>query len=161
MAGRMTEEQVTKAIVKWLVYNGWTIIAFDFPQSGTGKALHPNDTDSKTEGIWIPDIVACRESILVFFENKNQYVYRDFEKIAKLKQTNVYSHAIAEITKGHPFDSIYYGVGFPFSETSINRANSSLDMVDFVVLADNKDHASIHYDRFNVFSTILDTNNNS
>ncbi len=43
----MTEEQVTKAILNHLVKNCWKIICFDFPQSGTGKYIHPNVSCSK------------------------------------------------------------------------------------------------------------------
>ena len=154
MARRMTEEQVTKAVIKWLMREGWTIIAFDFPQSGTGRALHQNNTDSKTEGIWIPDIVAHKSNTLVFFENKSQFVHRDFEKVAGLKQTSIYSNAIAEITVGYPFNKIYYGVGFYSSAVDIDKANSDLDMVDFVVFAENTDKVCIHYDPFNIFSTV-------
>ena len=38
----MKEEQVTKAVLKWLIANKWEIVCFDFPQSGTGRILHPN-----------------------------------------------------------------------------------------------------------------------
>ena len=158
MARRMTEEQVTKAIIRWLIREGWSIIAFDFPQSGTGRALHPNHTESKTEGIWIPDIVAHKGSSLVFFENKSQFVHRDFEKVARLKQTNIYSNAIAEITAGCQFQEIYYGIGFYSSANDINKANANLDMVDFVVLAENADIVCVHYDPFNLFSIISQLN---
>ena len=43
MERRLTEEQATKAILDWLEENGWKIICFDFPQSGTGVSLHPNE----------------------------------------------------------------------------------------------------------------------
>ena len=39
----MTEESVTKSILKWLMQNNWIIVCFDFPQSGTGHFLHPNN----------------------------------------------------------------------------------------------------------------------
>ena len=38
----MREEQVTKNILDWLESNGWKIICYDFPQSGTGVLLHLN-----------------------------------------------------------------------------------------------------------------------
>lgn len=43
----MTEEQVTKALLQHLTDNGWHIVSFDFPQSGTGKVLHPNNADGE------------------------------------------------------------------------------------------------------------------
>ena len=152
MARRLTEEQVAKSIIRWLVRNGWTIIAFDFPQSGTGRCLHPNDTDSKTDGIWIPDIVAHKGNNLIFFENKDRYVYNDFEKVERLKNTTCYSMAIKEITQGYEYESIHYGIGFPQSPSNISKAASNLDMIDFIVTAIDKDNASVEYDPHHIFA---------
>lgn len=152
MARRLTEEQVAKSIIRWLVRNGWTIIAFDFPQSGTGRCLHPNDTDSKTDGIWIPDIVAHKGNNLIFFENKDRYVYNDFEKVERLKNTTCYSMAIKEITQGYEYESIHYGIGFPQSPSNISKAASNLDMIDFLVTAIDKDNASVEYDPHHIFA---------
>ena len=41
----MREEKVTKNILDWLEENGWTIICYDFPQSGTGVLLHLNNSN--------------------------------------------------------------------------------------------------------------------
>ena len=152
MARRLTEEQVAKSIIRWLVRNGWTIIAFDFPQSGTGRCLHPNDTDSKTDGIWIPDIVAHKGRNLVFFENKDRFVYNDFEKVIRLKNTTCYSMAIKDVTQGYEYDNIYYGIGFPQSLSNISKAASNLNMIDFLVTAIDKDNASVEYDPHHIFS---------
>ena len=152
MARRLTEEQVAKSIIRWLVRNGWTIIAFDFPQSGTGRCLHPNDTNSKTEGIWIPDIVAHKGNNLIFFENKDRFVYNDFEKVARLKNTTCYSMAIKEITQGYEYNNILYGIGFPKSPSNISKAASNLDMIDFLVTAIDKDNASVEYDPHYIFA---------
>lgn len=152
MARRLTEEQVAKSIIRWLVRNGWTIIAFDFPQSGTGRCLHPNDTNSKTEGIWIPDIVAHKGNNLIFFENKDRFVYNDFEKVARLKNTTCYSMAIKEITQGYEYNNILYGIGFPKSPSNISKAASNLDMIDFLVTAIDKDNASVEYDPHHIFA---------
>lgn len=152
MARRLTEEQVVKSIIRWLVRNGWTIIAFDFPQSGTGRCLHPNDTNSKTEGIWIPDIVAHKGNNLIFFENKDRFVYNDFEKVARLKNTTCYSMAIKEITQGYEYNNILYGIGFPKSPSNISKAASNLDMIDFLVTAIDKDNASVEYDPHHIFA---------
>ena len=152
MARRLTEEQVAKSIIRWLVRNGWTIIAFDFPQSGTGRCLHPNDTDSKTDGIWIPDIVAHKGNNLIFFENKDRYVYNDFEKVERLKNTTCYSMAIKEITQGYEYESIHYGIGFTQSPSNISKAASNLDMIDFLVTAIDKDNASVEYDPHHIFA---------
>ena len=54
----MREEQVTKNILDWLEGNGWKIICYDFPQSGTGVLLHLNNSNrtEKNKGGIIPDI---------------------------------------------------------------------------------------------------------
>ena len=83
----MKEENVTKAILRKLVSAGWEIICYDFPQSGTGRVLHPNDRDSKTLGAIIPDIVAIKDGIVVDFENKDRFVFSDFEKIDQLRHS--------------------------------------------------------------------------
>ena len=87
----MKEEDVTKAIIKKLVSAGWEIICYDFPQSGTGRVLHPNDRDSKTLGAIIPDIVAIKAGIVLDFENKDRFVLSDFEKIDNLRNSEDYS----------------------------------------------------------------------
>ena len=45
----MREERVTINILNWLESNGWKIICYDFPQSGTGVLLHPNSDENRTK----------------------------------------------------------------------------------------------------------------
>ena len=66
----MKEEQVTKSVLKWLLDNKWEIICFDFPQSGTGRLLHPNSTQEKNKGAINPDIVAVRDGVCLFSPQK-------------------------------------------------------------------------------------------
>lgn len=78
----MTEEQVTKSLLHYLTDNGWHIVCFDFPQSGTGRILHPNNANSqKNKDSIIPDIVAVKNNISLFFENKDRYYFPDYEKV--------------------------------------------------------------------------------
>jgi len=78
----MTEEQVTKAILSAFIESNWNIISYDFPQSGTGKMLHPNGyNEHKNIGSIIPDIIAVKESTCLFMENKNRVDKNDFFKI--------------------------------------------------------------------------------
>ncbi len=129
----MTEEFVTKAILNWLISNGWKILAFDFPQSGTGRLFHPDDCESeKNKGAINPDIIAVRNGAAVFFENKNRFYYPDFEKVNLLIVDNKYTCAIADILEGENITEIYYGIGLPVSKYS-KRAISCSDMVNFVV----------------------------
>ena len=85
----MREEKITINIIKWLESNGWEIICYDYPQSGTGRMIHPNrnvNEKKKTEGAIIPDIIAVKNSISILFENKDKFVKSDFIKVAKIKQ---------------------------------------------------------------------------
>jgi hypothetical protein len=83
----MKEERVTINILNWLESNGWKIICYDFPQSGTGVLLHPNSDENRTtknKGGIIPDILATRNSVALFFENKDRFVLSDFEKLKEI-----------------------------------------------------------------------------
>ena len=104
MEGRITEEQVTKAILDWLETKGWEIICFDFPQSGTGVSLHLNEElrTTKNKGAFIPDIVAIKKGIVVFFENKDKFVLEDFNKVEELKQTANFSNSISKSSTSTP-----------------------------------------------------------
>lgn len=143
----MTEEQITKVVIGWLQENDWEIICYDFPQSGTGRSLHPNADvreDTKNKGAVIPDIVAVRNGNAIFFENKDRYVLSDFEKVQHLRSTGDYSEAIDALLSGHGIQSITYGVGGPDETTFIDRAIQSRDMVDFIVVT-NKVAAKVVY----------------
>lgn len=88
----MREEQVTKSILKRLTANGWEIVCFDFPQSGTGRMLHPNrSNDEKNKDGIIPDIVAVKDCVCIFAENKDRFFYSDFKKQNMLKISGNYA----------------------------------------------------------------------
>ena len=129
----MREEDVTKALLQWLIDNNWDIVCFDFPQSGTGRLLQPNDTTSeKNKGAINPDIVAARGTICLFFENKNHFYYPDFEKQFTLKTQNGYSNAISALLAQYPVEEIYYGIGLPTKKYN-KSAKANANMVDFVL----------------------------
>lgn len=136
----MTEEAVTKAILKWLLQNAWEIVCFDFPQSGTGRLLHPNDANSeKNKGAINPDIVAVRGNVCLFFENKDRFYYSDYEKQNSLIEGDDYSNAIGELLSKYTVDHIYYGIGLP----TIKHSQKSIDaahLVNFIIgVNENKD----------------------
>lgn len=128
----MTEEQVTKAILKWLKDSEWQIVCFDFPQSGTGKMLHPNNSCQKNLGSIIPDIVAVKNKICLFFENKDRFYYPDYEKQNRLKEHNDYSNDINDLLKGYEIEQIYYGIGLPTKKHNANSEEAS-NLVDFII----------------------------
>ncbi len=128
----MTEEQVTKALLKWLMDTGWSIVCYDFPQSGTGVLLHPNESNDKNKDAINPDIVAVNGDKCVFFENKSYFYYPDFEKVNMLRTTDSYSNAISDLLKGYSVKKIYYGIGYPASVHKKKAQESEL-MTDFII----------------------------
>jgi len=153
MEGRVTEEQVTKSILNWLEFNNWEIICFDFPQSGTGVILHPNEEfrTTKNKGSVIPDIVAIKDELVVFFEDKDNFVMDDFIKVDRLRTTNDYSDSIKRLLEGYKYSTIYYGVGLPFSKQIETNCNKNLHLVDFVVFVSLDYSVWVKYQRTSIF----------
>ena len=151
MAGRIvTEEQVTKALLSKLVECEWDIIEYDFPQSGSGKMLHINGCSSEKnkDGI-IPDIVAVKNGLGLFFENKNRVVKSDYHKIYSLINNNQYSDAIAALFKGYSIEKIFYGVGFPSIKWNKKAASNSV-LVDFVAGVKEDREIEFLYNPYNI-----------
>ena len=132
----MKEEKVTITILKWLQSNDWQIVCFDFPQSGTGISLHPNQNlraKTKNKGAIIPDIVANKNRISLFFENKDRFVLSDFDKINHIKTSGEYNNSISDLLNKYPTDVIYYGIGLPYLKTLEKKLIEHDYLIDFVV----------------------------
>jgi hypothetical protein len=154
MEGRMTEENITIALIGWLKKNGWKIICFDFPQSGTGSSLHPNEEirTTKNKGSIIPDIVAIKGTTVVFFENKDRFVFDDFQKVEILRKTQNYSGSIKNLLTEYSYSKIFYGVGLPDKANCVKKANENLKMVDFSVFVSSDKSVSVKYQIASIFS---------
>lgn len=143
----MTEEQVTKKILAWLIENQWQIICFDFPQSGTGKYLHPNEeyrnSETKNYAAFIPDIVSVKEDKVVFFENKNRFFLDDFIKLKSIREKNIYSESINTLLSKYEVNNYYYGIGAVKTEAFVKKSLPYLSHVDFIILVDN-DNIELH-----------------
>ena len=98
----MSEEQITKIVLKYLIGNNWSIISYDFPQSGTGTVIQPINRESKTKnkGAIVPDIIAIREDKVAVFENKDHFDLDDFKKIKAIKNGNEYLESFQKILNG-------------------------------------------------------------
>lgn len=145
----MREERVTKNLLAWLQSNGWTIVCFDFPQSGTGVLLHPNSEDirtTKNKGGIIPDILATRNSVALFFENKDRFLLSDFEKIREIKSIGNFSNALDSILSMYNTKVIYYGIGIPAIVTHINKSLRNIEGIDFLVSTHEDGDVQINYD---------------
>jgi len=150
---RITEEQVTKAILIWLEANDWKIICFDFPGSGTGVPLHPNERlrNTKNKGAFIPDIVAIKNGIVIFFENKTRFVLSDFIKVQNLRNNNDYSNSIQTFLEEFEYSKILYGVGLAHSNTTENKTNNHLEKIGFAVFYHNIGVIKIHFSPIGLF----------
>lgn len=141
----VSEEFVTTKIVNWLKSNGWTILCYDFPQSGTGFSLRPNGGNSKNKDIIIPDIVARKEGIGVLFENKDRFFLGDFNKIEKLKTTEDYSGSLNLLFEGKLPSTMYFGIAFPHFEYQLEKAKPFLEKIDFLVTVTQEGKIVDHY----------------
>ena len=146
----MNEEFVTKAILKWLIDNQWKIMCFDFPQSGTGKVLHMNNSSTqKNKDSIIPDIVAVKESISVFFENKDRFYQPDYEKVHRLIVDNQYTDAIASLLSEYKIKQIFYGIGLPKFKHQENSERSA-HLVNFIIGVNENKTIEILYNPENI-----------
>ena len=57
----------------------------------------------------------------------------DFEKINHIKLSGEYSNSLTDLLKNYPTDTIYYGIGLPFSKTLESKLIKYESLVDFVV----------------------------
>lgn len=153
MERRITEEQVTKAILNWLEKNGWEIICFDFPQSGTGVSLHPNQElrTTKNKGTFIPDIVVIKKGVVLFFENKDRFVLTDFLKVQEIKQTTDYTVSIVKFLADFNYSKIFYGVGLAHTDKNEQRTNEHLGKIDFAVFSQQDNTIKITFDPNGLF----------
>lgn len=138
----MREEFVTKSILSWLEDSGWTIISFDFPQSGTGRRLVPDSAASsnKNLGVIIPDVIASKGDCYLFLENKDHYSLADINKLEAIKFGRAYSISLKEIV---PLNGqILIGVGFPNIPSIISQALIHEDLLDYVLGVDES--GSVH-----------------
>ena len=153
MERRITEEQLTKAILEWLITNNWEIICYDFPQSGTGLSIHPNEElrTTKNKGAIIPDIVALKNGTVIFFENKDRFVLDDFIKVKDLRDKNDYSNSIQRLLAEFKYSKILYGVGLVHSENAEQKTNLHLDKVDFAIFYQGDKSIKIQFDPNKLF----------
>lgn len=143
----MREENITLAILDWLKARGWHINSFDYPQSGTGSPLRsrvqmPNN---KNKGTIIPDIIATRGDLVVFFENKVDFYGGDLDALNLLKFSGDYDDAISQLLMCDPSSKqCHFGVGLADKASNVRKLLASSSRLDFgLLVSESKDVRSL------------------
>lgn len=136
----MSEERITISLVRILRRLGWNIISFDFPQSGTGLDLRPNDSNEKNKDIYKPDIIAEKDGFAIITENKVDYYEYDITKLNTLRDTDIYSQSLSKILEPHNVKYIYYGVVLNLSKKNKKKLDLKKSLIDFSLLYKEKEN---------------------
>ena len=149
----MREERVTINILNWLEENCWQIVCYDFPRSGTGILLHPNGDDrtEKNKGGIIPDIIAVKEDIALFFENMDRFYQPDFDKLFEIKTENNFSDSLSQLLRGFSISKMVYGIGIPEEKKHLEKSKTQLNKIDFLITTDDNKNVKVHFDIEKVF----------
>ena len=95
--------------------------------------MHPNNANGqKNKDSIIPDIVAVKNNISLFFENKDRYYFPDYEKVNELIVDNQYTNAINKLLSNYNIDSIFYGIGLP-TDKHKEKSKESAHLVNFIL----------------------------
>ena len=133
----ITEERITNYILDYLEENGWKILCFDYPQSGTGIYFKDeNFLNNKNKNSINPDIIVTKDKISLYFENKSYYYEPDVDLIKKLKKLNPYRKSIDRKLKETKNTVFFYGVGLPYTLDNENKVRELVrnDEIDFAAL---------------------------
>jgi hypothetical protein len=149
----LTEAEVTIGILEWLKSNNWEILAYDFPQSGTGLVLHPDKRvgSTKNKNSIIPDIIAAKGSIGTFFENKDRYFANDFDKVNQLRTNNLYQNSITDLLKPYNVTNIYFGIGIPNIRNHVKSSLNNTHLIDFLISYDSITKTNVIYETTQIF----------
>src|SRR5690606_31229760 len=116
--------------------------------------LNPDLRVGKNKGTIIPDLVAIRQETVVFFENKDRFVYADFEKVRRLRETNDYSFSISRLLGGRFVEKIFYGVGLPLSKSTFEKAYQNFSKIDFAVFVSSNENVETLMDPSSIFHPV-------
>ena len=151
----MNEGKVTKNLIRFLKNNGWNVVAFDYPQSGTGRNFRPSkefqEENNKNKNHVIPDILAVKDGVLLFFENKTEFFFNDFKKVNGLRINNIYEDSINEFlgSLNIKIHKMYFGIGCRDSSKFYKKAEMYYHMTDFVLNV-NEQGVEVTYNSMNI-----------
>lgn len=133
----LQEEFITKCTLSFLRARRWRVLAFDYPQSGTGVSLQPedrSDDSSKNLGVIIPDVVAVKGQTLLILESKPAFYAPDVEKLRAVKRGQ-YSRSIRTTFRIYKFN-IRVGIVLGDNPQERARALSQRAALDAVLWVD-------------------------
>lgn len=133
----MKEEFVTRSIIDFLKIKGWKIFTFDYPQSGRGHLIQPNDRTHKNKKSIIPDIIAYKDSKCIIMENKPYFYPEDFTKLDDLRNNEIYTNSLKNLIYRLNCDKIFYGIGLPNTVDIFSKDEQIINLVDFIITVDN------------------------
>jgi len=131
----LSEEKVTRELIRFHQREGWNVVSFDLPETGAGERIPPNNrqTGTKQRGSIVPDIVAVNGEILRLVESKPKFDMNDVRKL-ELVLNGEYSQGI-ERKFGHlEWESVEVSIGLPIAEnsTTLEKKASRLDLSLFI-----------------------------
>ncbi len=139
----MKEEEITKFVIKNLKENDWRILSFDFPQSGTGIILkHNGHLNEKNKLTINPDVLAFRQGVLLYMENKESFSAHDIEKIARVKN-NEYTVSLRRIFPSIKYEKILTGVALSDDDSNLSNLLEKGKDLDFFILVEDGPKFSI------------------
>lgn len=128
MARGLSEEEVTLEVIAWLRERGFTVLAHDFPGSGTGVLIRPSTATSRADG-FIPDILARGRGVLLLLEAKPAFNRADVRKLVKLKGSSPACDAIAQFGEV-TLASVRFGIAVgAIGQRQLDWAKQLIDVV--------------------------------
>jgi hypothetical protein len=140
----MTEEFITKSIMMYLQDNGWSLISFDYPQSGSGYRFNRNlvNVCKSTQNSIIPDVMALINDVLFIWENKNKFTLNDLLKYDNF--ATAYSDSLESLKLSISFKGICFGIGLANTSYNVRKTLEYREKLDFAVLVDDTGNVTVH-----------------
>ena len=131
----ITEEFVTRSVMKLLKDCGWDIISFDLPEMGTGTVLHKNGTSGKNKECIIPDVFAYKNGGLLFCESKDFFSEDDVDKMMDLKN-GLYNDSISKRLRKLKWKNTWVSIAYPKLKSTGKEDYKDVDFTFLVELVD-------------------------
>lgn len=137
MRDRLTEDFVTNAITAYLAASSWELRSVAAPGMGSGTILRPNPDATgrrpKIAGGVVIDVIARKDEMWLFLENKDRFSASDLLKLAEVRDSGRYSEDLARLT-GSRSAELRFGLGMPDTEAAREHVKARVAQLDCFVL---------------------------